>query len=132
MVELPTDVQDDEWLARYLLYRRYIRRDGTDLIKPEAFIPHPRSDLSVTRHLGLGESRIWEVGRDVASQTGKTLYGRADMITADFTRHRLSVNPDPIPGNPNHANVSNWPADKPSQKMIAIEIAKDAGKAKFF
>jgi len=60
------------------------------------------------------------------------LYGRADVIAADFTKHRLSVDADPISSNPNYVNVSNWPADKPAQKMIAIEIAKDAGKAKVF
>lgn len=29
----------------------------------------------------------------------------------------------------NHANVTGWPADKPSQKILAQEIAADAGKA---
>jgi len=135
-MKIPTDIRDDEWLARYILYQKQIRRDGSDSIRPEAFIPHPRSELSVTRHLGLDESRIWKIGFDVACQRGRTLYGRADVIAANFTKHRLSVDADPIldpiPSNPNHANVSNWPADKSAQKMIAIEIAKDAGKAKIF
>jgi len=129
---VPEDVSDDEWLARYILYRRHIRRDGSGSVKPEAFIPHPHADLSVTRYLALDEFQIWRTGQGVAKQTGKTLYGRADVVAANFTRHRLSVNSDPLPDNPNHANISNWPADKPAQKMLAIEIAKDAGKAKIF
>jgi hypothetical protein len=28
--------------------------------------------------------------------------------------------------NPNHADVSSWPADKPAQKIIALEIAAAA------
>lgn len=129
---MPFEVRDDERLARYILCRKHIRRDGSNLVKPEAFIPHPHADLSVTRHIGLSESRIWEIGQCVAKQTNKTLRGRADVVAADFIRHGLSVKADPLPGNPNHANVSDWPRTKPEQKMIAIEIARYAGKAKIF
>jgi len=41
---------------------------------------------------------------------------------------RIHVNAEPTAGNPNHANVSDWPADKPAQKIIAQELA---AKAKF-
>ncbi|HEX3151907.1 MAG TPA: hypothetical protein VHR66_27795 [Gemmataceae bacterium] len=36
---------------------------------------------------------------------------------------QLKVEAAPIPENPNHANVVNWPADKAEQKMKALEIA---------
>lgn len=128
-MELPLDVQDDERLARYILYRRHIRRD--DSVRPEAFMPHPHVDLSVTRHLGLNESQIWKIGQRVADQRGKPLFGRADVVSMGFTQHRLKVVGDPIPDNPNHANVSNWPSEKSQQKILALEIAKAAGRAKF-
>lgn len=131
-MEIPEYVSDDEWLARYILYRSHIRRDGSDTIKPDAFIPHPHADLSVTRHVGLSEDRIWKIGQDVAKQRGKTLYGRADVVTSNFRSHKLDVKADPIENNLNHAIISNWPPEKSAQKMIAIEIARSAGKAKLF
>lgn len=51
-------VADDETLARYILQRSHIR--GSDHpVKPDAFIPHPYTDLSVTRHLMATESELW-------------------------------------------------------------------------
>jgi hypothetical protein len=32
----------------------------------------------------------------------------------------------PLPSNANHADVIDWPADKPSQKELALLIARDA------
>ena len=49
-------VLDDESLARFIFQRNYIRSDQT--VKPNAFIPHPWPDLSVTRHFGLTEEEL--------------------------------------------------------------------------
>jgi len=117
----PSTVADDEVLARFILHKRYIRNDGT--LKPDSFIPHPHPDLSVTRHIGLEESSIWAIGEGVAIQQSKTLYGRGDVLASDFRSLKLRVDADPIPGNAHHANVTNWPQDKPAQKMYAQEIA---------
>jgi hypothetical protein len=38
----------------------------------------------------------------------------------------LAVDAAPTETNPNHANVFGWPADKPAQKIIALEIAATA------
>jgi hypothetical protein len=70
---LPTTVDPGEWLARFIYYQRYIRQDRT--IRPDAFIPHPYPELSVTRHLQLSETQIWEIGRNVAEQIGQPLRG---------------------------------------------------------
>ena len=123
---LPT-IDPGEWLARFIHYQRYIRQDRT--IRPDAFIPHPYPDLSVTRHLQLSPTEIWEIGRDVAQQTSKRLHGRADVQASAFQRHELSVVPAALPENPNHANVIGWPAEKSAQKIIAQQIADAAGKA---
>lgn len=111
-----------ERLSRYILQSNFIR-PSDNTVKPNAFIPYPNKDLSVTRHIGLEQDAIWSMGEDVAQQTGKKLYGRADNQAVTYLDQKLIVSPAPRTGNPNHANVGGWPADKPMQKMIAIEIA---------
>ena len=49
----PVDPQ--EMLARYVLYGRYVR-SSDQTVRPEAFIPHPHVDLSVTRHRQASEA----------------------------------------------------------------------------
>ncbi|MDO3378549.1 hypothetical protein [Geoalkalibacter halelectricus] len=119
-----TPVGDEEWLSRYILQKSHVRHDKT--LRPDPFIPHPYADLSVTRHLGLGDKELWGIGEDVAGQIGKSLYGRAENQVKTFERHHLAVVSAPVEGNPNHANVTRWPADKPSQKIIAMEIAAES------
>ena len=114
-------VTPDEQLARYILQNSHIRQDHT--LRADLFIPHPYPDLSVTRHLTLTAPEIWFAGEEVALQTGKTLKGRGDTKAQIYLGQKLRILADPVPGNPNHANVINWPADKPSQKILALEIA---------
>jgi hypothetical protein len=120
-------ITDDEWLARFIYYRRYIRQDWT--VRPDAFVPYPYPDLSVTRHLQLSASQLWDIGHNVAREIGETLRGRASVQCLVFRQQALRVLTAPLPENPNHANVSGWPAEKPAQKIIAQEIAAAAGKA---
>ena len=121
MTEEPTvaAVLDEEWLARFVLFRKWIRSDQT--VRPDAFIPYPYPNLSVTRHLGLTDSELWDIGRDVADDRPATLYGRADLQALNFRKQSLAISPTRMPRN--HANVSGWPPDKPSQKIVAQEIA---------
>ena len=120
-------ITSDEWLARFIHYQRYIRQDRT--VRPDAFIPHPYPDLSVTRHLHLSEAELWRIGRDVARQINKTLHGRVDAQVFVFQRQQLQLVADPVlPENPNHANVIGWPPEKPAQKIIAQQIAAAASK----
>ena len=55
-----------EMLARYILFSKHIRADRT--IKPDAFVPHPRAELSVTRHLMTADDELWSVGHDIARE----------------------------------------------------------------
>ena len=114
-----------ELLARFVLQSSHIR-SSNQTVKPDAFIPHPHRDLSVTRHLLATEMELWSVGEDVAAVTGKSLYGRSDIQADICLAQQLSVRPAPIDGNSNHADISGWPADKPAQKIIAQEIAATA------
>lgn len=121
-------VSDEEWLARYILRKDHVRQDGT--VKPDPFIPHPHADLSVTRHLGLDEQEIWSAGTKVAEQVanklpGATLQGRVDAQARLYRQQDLFVEAAPVKGNANHANVIGWPPDKPSQKAIALLIARE-------
>jgi hypothetical protein len=120
----PQPIADNELLARFVLYRDHIRANKT--VKPDAFIPHPHTDLSVTRHKGFSDNQLWNVGRDVATARKVTLYGRADVSVATVRQQSLAVEPQPVKGNPNHANILGWPKDKPAQKIIAQELAAAA------
>jgi hypothetical protein len=117
-------VADEERLAKFILRREHVRADGT--VKPDPFMPYKWVELSVTRHLGLDERQLWDAGRGVAEETKTTLYGRADVEAASFIRQRLRVLPRPLPQNPNHADVVDWPADKAAQKEIALLVAREA------
>jgi hypothetical protein len=119
----PVDPQ--EMLARYVLYRRYVR-SSDQTVRPEAFIPHPHVDLSVTRHRQASEAEIWHVGAQVARGQSKTLYGRADLPAQACTAEGLRVVEAPVAANPNHANITGWPSERPQQKMIAMVIAEKA------
>jgi len=125
--ETVNSVSSDELLARFILYKSHLRQDGT--VKPDAFIPHPWPDLSVTRHLQLLEADLWMIGWTIARQTAKILHGRADFRAAIVQQHKLEVVAAPVPNNPNHANIANWPHDKPAQKAIAQELAASVGHA---
>ena len=119
----PSDVVDGgELLARFILFSNRIRSDRS--VKPDAFIPHPWPDLSVTRHIGLSEDELWETGQQSADSQSKPLYGRADVKASTIESQELRIVPTLTPRN--HANVTGWPPDKPSQKIIAQEIAATA------
>ena len=112
----------DELLARYIFQKSHIRASDRT-VKPDAFIPNPHSDLSVTRHVMASEAEIWNVGLDVANLRGKILYGRGDVSAGECAKLKLTVQPAPLANNPNHATVAGWPDDKPLQKIIAQQIA---------
>lgn len=124
---VPWPVGDDERLSRFIFQRDRIRADGS--VKPDAFIPHPWPDLSVTRQLSWTEDDIWKVGREISKTSQRPLHGRTDVIATQFREHRLLVVADPTPDNSHHANVRNWPSEKSAQKAIAQLIAASASKA---
>ncbi len=115
-------VADDEKLARFILFRNWIRNDST--VRPDAFIPYPHPNLSVYRHIGLAEPEVWQIGRAIANARPAKLYGRADILASDVKHHSLRIEPTPTPKN--HANITGWPERKPEQKIIALKIAASA------
>jgi hypothetical protein len=111
-------------LARYILYSKWVREDQT--VRPDAFIPHPYPDLSVTRHEGISEAQIWQFGLEVAREVQRPLYGRADVSTRTIIDAELQVKPDPTDSNPNHAIIVGWPLSKAEQKCRAQKVAADS------
>jgi len=118
-------VDPAEVLARYVLFSGHFRTSDNS-VKPNAFIPHPYADLSLTRHVAATDAELWAEGQRIAVERTATLYGRADVPANAFTTQGLRTVPDPLPENPNHAVVNEWPKDKPAQKLMAIQIASKA------
>lgn len=118
------EVGSQETLARYVLFHSHVRQDCT--VKPDAFMPPPDRELSVTRHVNATNTELWEIGEDVAKQRQKPLLGRADLGVIVCRSRKLTVQAAPLSANPNHAHVLGWPDDKPAQKMIAQELAAKA------
>ena len=116
------DVGPGETLSRFIVSRSHIR-SSDQTVKPDAFVPHPHEDLSVNRDLEATDEETWRVGEDIATKRGRSLRGRADALAATYTSQNLKAVAAPVDGNPNHVNVVGWPVDKPSQKIIAQEIA---------
>lgn len=115
-------VAADELLARFVLFSRHVR--GPDnTVKPDAFIPHPHVELSVTRHREATDDELWNEGKRVADIRSVTLHGRADVPVTAFAAENLNVVAKPIAENPNHADVERWPQEKPAQKIKALQIA---------
>jgi hypothetical protein len=121
-------IDSDEIVARYMLNKRNIREDQT--IKPDEFIPYKYVDLSVNRHRDCIESEIWKFGQQVAEQRNKKLLGRTDIGVKDCTVDSLSVVAKPIPGNPNHADITGYPPKKADQKAMALKIAANCSDLK--
>lgn len=115
-------VDSDEAMARFVVQSSHIRKSN-NTVKPDAFIPHPHVELSLTRHREATDDELWREGERVAAIRHATLHGRADVPARAFVDEGLAVVAKPIPKNPNHADVQGWPADKPAQKMKATEIA---------
>jgi hypothetical protein len=119
------DIEPDEILGRFVLYSGHVRASDRT-VKPEAFMPHPHNELSVTRRREATEEELWAEGQRIGAIRQLTLKGRADVSALVFTAEGLRTVSDPIPKNPNHANVTDWPNDKPTQKLKAIQIANKA------
>mgnify|MGYP001617622031 CR=1 FL=1 len=119
-------VASSELLARYITSSKWFRKQD-QTVKQDAFIP-PESplELSVTRHLNLPENDIWNIGRRIATSISRTLHGRADVETSHVLAQSLSVVPQPVADNPNHANIVGWSSDKDVRKMRALEIVRVA------
>lgn len=58
-------------------------------------------------------------------QKKKSIIGRGDLNAGIITSVGLSIIAAPSP-HPRHANVTNWPNDRATQKLRAMELAHNA------
>ena len=118
-------IADDEKLARFILFSKLIRRSD-QTVRPDAFIPHPYEELSVTRHRRLSDKKLWDIGKSVARKRPSKLYGRADIQAFQARKQNIDVVPRPLWRNRNHACLVGWPLERAEQKAIAQEIVASA------
>jgi hypothetical protein len=115
-------IAEDELLARFVLYSRFIRTSD-QTVRHAAFLPPFDLNLSVTRHKDLSTQQIWDAGKNVAAECQRPLYGRADVQVATPRSLRLTVEAKPVDGNPNHAHITGWPEEKSEQMSVAQQLA---------
>jgi hypothetical protein len=123
----PGQISDEEILSRFILFKRWIRSDKNK-VKPDAFMPPPDLNLSVTASTKLSEENIWQIGLGVAQKRPNgELKGRADITALNVRSQELDAISAPIPDiNIHHVHVVGWPSEKPLQKIIAQELADAA------
>ncbi len=127
-------VDDDELLARFIVNSNEFRSDDT--VKPKLFLPFSRVVLSVNRHRDSTEEEVWEVGAYVAATRKCSFYGRSDITATACNIAPLKVVAVPIkdepdqPDNPNHADITGYPATKAEQMSLATKLAAAAGPRK--
>lgn len=119
------EIRPDEVVTRFILQSSHFRADGT--VKSDAFMPPPNLRFSVNRLLLANEPETWAFGKQVSEIRQKTLYGRVDMSVEACQKQSLKVAAAPIEGNPNHADIINWPSEISRQKLIAIELSTVIG-----
>jgi len=116
------DVADNELLARFIVNRNEKRSEGQ--VTPRLFMPYKWVELSINRHREATLTETWQVGFEVAAQRNKQLYGLANIRASKCRIEHLEVVPAPIiPSNPNHANITGYPASKEDQMALAAELA---------
>ncbi len=111
-------------IGRFILRKNWVREDRT--VKQHAFIPPADGRLSVNEHSMTDVDGLWPVGEDVARKRNVELFGRADVAVTTIDRTKLKVEPAPLPGNPTHAEVTDWPPAKEDRKTKAQALAAEA------
>lgn len=129
-------LEPTESVARYILNKKHIdRANGVTRVRAEAFIAYKHVELSVQQKEPLKDSEIWDYGRKVrdarteSDKYGRTfvLHGRADIMVKHCIGQSLKVLAAPIKDfNPYHANITDFPAGKEDQKVIALVLAAES------
>jgi hypothetical protein len=120
---MPSRVSPSEPISRFIFSREHVK---TGRVSLAAFMPPTKTlDVSVYRTSGCGERKIWLLGDLFVAAKRKDNRGilaRADLASQLIFNEGLDIIPRPSP-HPRHANVTNWPSDKPQQKIKAMALA---------
>lgn len=120
-------VDDDEELARFIVNSNEYRK-GDDTVRPKLFMPYKLVALSVHRHRDCSEKEIWQIGAKVAEKRECHLYGRADIQASSCRIEPLDVVCRPLLDNPNHADITGYPAKREDQLSLATKLAAAASR----
>lgn len=128
-----SDIVDEEQIGRFIFSKNHFT-SSTKSVKYAAFIPRITSDeSSVYRISTLTNQEKWNIGdKYVASARDKPILADA-ILKVEFVRNvSISGADDPLrvvsekSPHPLHANITNWPKEKPQRKLAAIELANEA------
>ena len=123
---MPSRISPSEPISRFIFSREHVK---TGRVSSAAFVPSMKTlDVSVYRTSGCGERRIWLLGDLFVAAKRKDnrgILGRADLASQLIFNEGLVIIPETSP-HPRHANVTNWPSDKPQQKIKAMALATGA------
>jgi len=122
---LPDEVDPSERLSRFLHYRRHFKNG----IKPEAFMPNPKTnDTSIYRTHSLEEDVVWSIGHRYVGERGsdaRPILARADLLAEKVFEQELNIEPANKPHH-RHANIEGWLDSKSSNKMKALKLAESS------
>lgn len=120
------DIDDGEQLARFVTQKGQFRSSNRTVTQNLFVPPNTSAELSVVRHRETTQVELWQIGQNVASDMGRELLGRTDLVVAEVRQLFLDVVKSPLPLNPNHADIIGWPAAREDRKAIAIKLARIA------
>jgi len=129
---LPSEkIIDSEPISRFLISKRWFAKT-TGRVKFAAYLPNKNGETSVYRFFGIkNEKEIWNIGekhvREPREKKGGscTIHGRSQVNSNVILENNLSILPQPLP-HPRHADINNWPEDKPQRQMKATELANSS------
>jgi len=136
----------EEILSRFITHKSEYVKDSQNAekyldLKYTAFLPHPGTEISVFRTLGINLNLIGRLGKTVAKLRSRKLIGRAELKIKDISELRpkettsdkqLEIKAGPLPFS--HSNILNFPdlndtpQYKAQQKLYALKMASVAGK----
>jgi len=98
-------------------------------VLPAAFMPSTKTkDTSVYRTTRCSERKTWLIGDIFVARYRKdrrNIFGRADVGSDLVFQEGLKIVASPSP-HPRHADVTDWPDDRPQQKIKAMALAQGA------
>ena len=125
------EIEASERISRFVLQSNRINK-STGQVKADAFLPNTKlvpPQTSVCCSSTYEDEQLWNVaevhlGASRAKATGKkTLYGCANVLAGEITKHGLTINRDDAPFN-GHSNILGWPSSKDQQREVALLIAE--------
>ncbi len=125
---LPGSVSGAERMSRFIFHKKHMS-ETKGRVSSAAFMPSATTkNISVYRTSSCNERRIWLIGDLFVARKLKPprdVLARGDVQADIILNEGLAIVASPLP-HPRHADVTNWPDDKPLQKIKAMALAEGA------